>query len=175
MGGDANAAVEFALGAPFLLGIVVILLELSMMLTTRLTLEGALRRAVTVGTVSGLEDAERSTRVRAAFDAELGALVAAEDVVFEQMIYDDLGSVGMAEPFVDSNGSGERDPGEAFTDLNGNDRWDDDRGRPGAGGAEDIVRYRVRYPWRPMVSLVEALLPNGYLQIDLSQTVRNEP
>lgn len=168
-------AIEFAFAAPVIIAFVLAILELSLHFTARTVLNGALGRAVEAGTVSGLTDAQRQSQVSAAFLEHLPSFLPADAIVFEQHVYDSLASVGQPEPFDDADGSGTHEPGESFTDINGNGRWDQDRGVPGAGGPQEVVRYRVRHAWQPLVSLTRSLLPEGGIVIELSQLVRNEP
>lgn len=61
--------------------------------------------------------------------------------------YDTFSEVA-PEPFVDTNNNGIRDPGECFTDINGNKTWDADPGIVGQGGASAVTLYSfsITYP-----------------------------
>ena len=60
--------------------------------------------------------------------ATLG-LIAINQNTLTTLVYDDFASISQAEPFTDNKPeNGEYDAGEAFTDINGNGRWDEDMG-----------------------------------------------
>ena len=63
------------------------------------------------------------------------------------LVYEDFGSIGDGEPYIDGDGDGKYDVGETFTDENGNGSWDSDVGQAGAGKADDVVMYRITYDW----------------------------
>ena len=53
-------------------------------------------------------------------------------------------SIIRPEPFVDSNRNGVRDAKECYTDINDNGRWDQDAGKAGQGGSDDVTMYTFR-------------------------------
>lgn len=74
---------------------------------------------------------------------------------FDQTYYQNYNDIELPEDFSDSNNNGQYDPNECFVDRNANNRWDEDVGIEGRGGAQDVVSistsltYRRVFPfWR---------------------------
>jgi len=171
------SALEFALLAPVLLLLLVGIVEYALVLFVQFSLDHAVGEAARFGiTGRTLPGQDRMEAVRAVLRARLPALLEAEAVTIDTLVYPDFDSIGRPEPFVDRNGNGTHDAGEPFTDLNGNGRWDEDMGVPGAGGPDDVVLYRARTRWR-LISPLGPLLapPDGVLELESSVAVRNEP
>jgi len=97
------------------------------------------------------------------------------------MKYASFQDVGQPEPFTDNPApsplhNGKYDLGENFTDLNGNSKWDADRGIAGVGASGEVVRYKVDYEWQLMTPLLSSMLgDNGIFHMSASVVVRNEP
>ena len=89
--------------------------------------------------------------------------------------------MGQPEPFVDTAApsplhNGKYDLGENYTDVNGNGKWDADRGIAGVGNSGEVVRYKVDYEWHLMTPLLSDMLgDNGVFHMSASVVVRNEP
>ncbi|MCS7267356.1 MAG: pilus assembly protein [Geminicoccaceae bacterium] len=172
-----SAAVEFALVLPALLLLLLGIFEVSVLLLSQSLLQAAAseaaRSGITGGTQAGLSREQSIRRVVAQI---AGRLVPPERVVLETLVYPSFESIGRPEPFTDANRNGRRDAGEPFTDVNGNGVWDADMGRPGLGGPNDVVLYRLTYEWRPMTGLFRAVLPGqGRVVLRAAFPVRNEP
>jgi len=171
------SALEFALVLPALVLLVLGVLEYGLVLFLRVSLDHALGEAARFGiTGRTLPGRSREEAVRAVLEERLPALVDADSLRIDTLVYPDFDSIGRPEPFVDRNGNGTRDPGEPYTDVNGNGRWDDDMGAPGAGGPDAVVLYRVRTVWRLVTPLAPVLAPpDGRLVLESAVAVRNEP
>lgn len=88
--------------------------------------------------------------------------------------YATFGAVG-PEPFDDDNGNKQRDPGECFTDVNGNGVWDAEPGTTGQGGANDVTLYRISITY-PRIFPVARLLGVPQYQTTSAQTLlKNQP
>lgn len=172
-----SAIVDFALLAPALVLLLVGIFEAALLLLTQSLLQTAVGDAARSGIVgSELGASSREAAVRAAAERVGGALLQPERLELETLVYPSFDDIGRPEPFVDVNGNGAHDPGEPFNDVNRNGRWDADMGRPGLGGPNDVVLYRVRYDWQPMTPLLRGILPDGgRLELRAAYAVRNEP
>jgi hypothetical protein len=169
-----NAAVEFALVAPLLMLLLVGCFELAIMLFVGGSLEAAVLAASRYG-ITGFEDggAGRDDRIRQIIAERTFGLVDLDRAAIETLVYPSFGDIGRPERFTDGNGNGRRDAGEAFTDTNGNGQWDQDMGRPGSGGACDVVLYVVTYEAGALTSLLRSAM--GRITHRATATVRNEP
>ncbi len=171
------SAVEFALVAPTLVLLLLGILEFSLLMAAEVTLSNAVAEVARFG-ITGQTgtDKTREELIREQVEQAAEGLFDSSLLEFETLVYPDFSSVGRPEPFNDENGNGMRDPGESYEDLNGNGQWDADMGVPGAGGPDDIVLYRVRYPWRLMIPVFRPFFPpDGEVEIEASLAVRNEP
>lgn len=172
--------VEFALVAPVMFVLLGALLELGYVAFARSTLESAIL------------DASRSARV-AECPGEAAALI--EEEVVDRMAVvishdgsppeltvrsygNEFGNVGNPEPFNDLNASGGFDPGEPYTDINGNARWDDDMGRQGNYGSYgEVVQFTATFEVASLLPFVAARINGnaGFYPIAAETVVRNEP
>ncbi len=171
------SAVEFALVAPTLVLLLLGILEFSLLMAAEVTLSNAVAEVARFG-ITGREDADRSREemIRDQVEESAAGLFDASLLEFETLVYPDFSSVGRPEPFQDDNGNGIRDEGETYQDVNGNGQWDEDMGAPGAGGPDEVVLYRVRYPWRLMIPVFRPFFPpQGRIELEASMAVRNEP
>jgi Flp pilus assembly protein TadG len=138
------AAIEFAILAIPLFVLIMGGIEFGFMMFSKARLGGALQQAARMATTGNTEtngpDGEKiDAMVRAKLKVTGGAIV---DV--EKNYYDSFDQVRKPEE-KDSAGT---IPPYCWTDINGNQRWDQDPSRVGLGGANDIVNYKVtlKYP-----------------------------
>ncbi len=135
------AAVEFALAAPLLFLMIFGTLEMAHAFYVRGVLTGAVNAAARN---SALQSGPNS---QADIDAAVTKIVKAgvpnSTVTFTRKNYAEFSKIGKPEDYTDTNNNGKRDPGECFTDMNGNTLWDSDMGKSGLGGADDVVVYTV--------------------------------
>jgi Flp pilus assembly protein TadG len=174
---DGAAALEFALMLPPLCLILVGMFEVSMLMFTQATVEGALREAARFGMTGSVSDpARRQTQILAIIDKDTRNLLDMKDATISFQIYDSFNSVDDPEPYIDSNGNGKRDPGESYTDVNGNAKWDADQGKAGLGATAQIVQYTVEYDWHVITPFMAPIFGNdGKVHLKASIVLRNEP
>lgn len=80
-----------------------------------------------------------------------------------------------AEPFTDGDGDGIREPGECYTDQNGNGAWDADPGNTGQGGASATAYYTMQISY-PRIFPVAGLLGWPSKQtISATTLLKNQP
>jgi Flp pilus assembly pilin Flp len=176
------AVIEFAFALPPLVLLIVGMFEVAVAMFVSTSVENALREASRYGITGDVPAG--STRqdqiLQIIQDNTLGMLdPATTNITF--MKYASFQDVGQPEPFVDTPApsplhNGKYDPGEDYTDLNGNGQWDDDRGVAGVGASGEVVRYKVDYQWHVMTPLLSSMIgDNGVLHMSASVVVRNEP
>jgi len=172
---DGAAALEFALVLPPLCLIIVGMFEMSMLMFTQASMEGALREAARFGMTGSVSDpAQRQTQILAIIKKDTYNMLKDPTISFE--IYNSFNNVGDPEPFVDSNGNGKWDSGESYTDVNGNAKWDADQGKAGVGASAQIVEYTVQYDWHVMTPFMAPIFGNnGKVHLKASVVLRNEP
>lgn len=88
----------------------------------------------------------------------------------------DFSGIGRSEKLVtDYNSNGRHDAGDCFVDLNENGQFDQNAGRLGVGGADDVVFYEVAVSMPRMFPMHKFLsVPENY-DIRAQAAVRNQP
>jgi Flp pilus assembly protein TadG len=171
-------AMEFAFAAPVMFVAVAGALELSMLMFVTTLMEGGLREASRFGITGNIPPGTtREQTILDTIQSNTIGLIDMSTAVIDYKIYPSFGQVGQPEPFDDTNpANGSYDPGEAFTDINGNGQWDADMGVAGLGGPGDVVLYSVSVDWKMLTPLIAPLMTeNGYFKLGASVVVRNEP
>jgi Flp pilus assembly protein TadG len=173
---DAGSpTVEFAFAAMPLVLMVVGTMEFGMIMFTSTLMESGLRDAARFGITGQVPEAqtrlERIIEIIADRTLDLVDMNAAEVKI---LVYPGFGDIGRGEAFVDGNGT--YDPGETFTDENGNGQSDPDGGQAGAGGSGEIVVYRMRYDWPLLTPLLGHVIgADGHFTLNSAIAVRDEP
>jgi Flp pilus assembly protein TadG len=169
------AAVEFGIIAPVLAMFMMGMGDLLYGSYANAILTGAVQKA---GRDATLQQNTTSTATTA-IDNQVMTLVrqVAPNATFvsTRENYTTFSSVDRPEPFTDSDADGLRDPGECFTDVNGNGIWNSDGGRTGVGGASDVAQYTITITY-PRVFPVARLLGWGTTGSLTAQTIlKNQP
>jgi Flp pilus assembly protein TadG len=172
------AAIEFAFAAPAFVFVSIGLIEISMILFVNTLMEGGLRDAARFGVTGGVPAGHtRAERILDIIDARTIGLIPRDEAQITTLVYPSFDAVGKPEPFVDKpTFNGTYDAGEAWTDINGNGRWDADMGAVGLGGPGDIVLYTIDYDW-PLITghLFDIVGIDGKVPLRASLIARNEP
>lgn len=170
---SGSALIEFALAGPMMLTAIIGTMEIGMVLTVRALMEGAVRDAARFG-VTGQSDAERLTIIGDIIESRTIGLVKMDEATVDILTYGDFEDIGAPEPFVDGPPyNGVYDAGESYTDINSNGQWDPDQGKKTAGGASQVVLYRIFYKPPTLTGLFDDLF--GKVSLTASIAVRNEP
>jgi Flp pilus assembly protein TadG len=175
---DGAAALEFALVLPPLCLILLGMFEVSMVMFTQASMEGAMREAARYGITgtNASDPAAREGQILSLVDQYTLNLVDMSQATISYQVYGSFNSIDKPEPFGDTNGNGKYDVGEPYTDVNGNGQWDADQGKNGAGDYSQVVQYTVDYDWKLMTPFVAAVMgQNGKVHLRASMVVRNEP
>lgn len=166
-------AIEFAFVAPVMFLLIMGLSDLAYQSYVQAILTGSLQKAGRDSTIQGaggrtdqidamVKNMVRSVAKTATFTPVRKSYAAFDDV--------------RPEPFDDNNHDGVYDAAkDCFTDINGNNRWDADRGVAGQGGANDVVVYTMTVSF-PRLFPMYALF--GWPQtatIGASTVLKNQP
>jgi Flp pilus assembly protein TadG len=137
---------EFALVAPVALLMAMALCDIAYQLYMQSVLAGLVQKVGRDATIQGANPTTLDTTMLTTIQKiNNNVRWAAGSPTRES--YASFGNIA-PEPFTDTNRNGQRDPGECFTDVNGNGVWDADAGVAGNGGAGDMVVYTasMTYP-----------------------------
>lgn len=170
-------AIEFAVVAPVLLLLLMGIIEFSLIMLASNVLESATNLSSRLSK-TGYQDAgvTREQTIINEVNSQAGSLLDTTKLTISSKFYQQFDQINDPEPWTDSNANGTRDPGEPYTDINGNSQWDADLGVAGYGGPGDIVVFTVSYPWAIATPIISNLVgSNGIFTITSHAVVRNEP
>lgn len=173
-------SVEFALGFPILAMLLLGGFDLGYQTLKQASLTGAVRDAARDAiTKSAGCSQNRSDLIEAEIRKAMSAFNAEPDsLTIEARSYaGGFGSVGKPEPLThDVNGNGRYDPGDSFTDINGDGEWSEDQGKVGdLGGPGDVVIYRAEFKAKTLFLNLPLLGSKEWMTLSASTVVRNEP
>ncbi|MBB4612403.1 TadE/TadG family type IV pilus assembly protein [Novosphingobium taihuense] len=163
--------IEFAMVMPVFLLALVGCLDLGQMVYAIGVLDGAVEKAARDSTLETGNTANADAAVTSAVEKILpGARISST-----RKSYFDFAHVSRGEPLNDTNGDGLCSTGEGYTDENGNGSWDDDLGRTGNGGANDVIVYTVNVRYDPVFAI--PFVPIDWREREISSTAvkRNQP
>lgn len=172
------AAMEFALVAPtmalFMMGIG----DLLYGTYAQSILIGAVQKAGRDATLQQNTSSTATGNIDTAVMTMVKKVAPAATYVSTRENYTTFSIVDKPEPFTDSPTTGTvgvRDPGECYSDVNGNGQWDADGARTGVGGASDIAQYSINVTY-PRIFPVAKLLGWGANATITAQTLlKNQP
>jgi Flp pilus assembly pilin Flp len=172
---DGANALEFALVSVPLMLLLVGFFEFAIMAATASAMESAALEGARFGATGAAmpDEALRESKVREIIADRTFGLVDLSKLTIETVVYRGFELIGQPEGYDDTNGNGVFDGGETFQDVNGDGTWNEDQGTAGLGAADDVVVYRLTYPWQPMTGLF-APITSGIV-LSSSFPVRNEP
>lgn len=172
------AAMEFALVAPtmalFMMGIG----DLLYGMYAQSILIGAVQKAGRDATLQQNTSSTATGNIDTAVMTMVKNVAPAATYVSTRENYTTFSIVDKPEPFTDHPTTGTvgvRDPGECYSDVNGNGQWDADGSRTGVGGASDIAQYTINVTY-PRIFPVAKLLGWGASATITAQTLlKNQP
>lgn len=138
---DGATIIEFAFIAPVLLLMILGLFDMGFNYYVQSQLQGAVQKAGRDSTIEGASSTDKEIDAKVSEAVRL--IAPSAELTFARRSYAKYTDVAQPEDFTDINDDGQCNDGEPFEDANGNDRWDDDRGTEGLGGARDAVLYVV--------------------------------
>ncbi|RUN75273.1 pilus assembly protein [Sphingomonas sp. TF3] len=165
-------AIEFTILAPVMLLLMTGLGDLTYQVYVQSVLNGAVQKAARDSGIEG--GAANGATIDAAVQSIVQQVAPRATFVSTRKSYDSFSEVA-PEPFTDSNHNGVRDPGECFTDENGNGSWDADPGVSGQGSASAVTLYTMTASY-PRVFPVAGLLGwSSSTTISASTLLKNQP
>ncbi|MDO7843014.1 TadE family protein [Sphingomonas immobilis] len=167
-----STIVEFAFVAPVMCLLLMGLCDLAYQVYAQAILNGAVQKA---GRDSAIQGGNNNTT---AIDAKVSAVVKqiakTATFTFTRTNYDTF-SLAKPETFTDTNNNGIRDPGECFTDVNGNNQWDAAPGDDGQGGANDVSSYTVTVTYPRLFAVAGLFGWSSTNTISASTLLKNQP
>jgi Flp pilus assembly pilin Flp len=172
-------AAEFAVLAPILFLAVIGIIELAVLLTVQVLLEGSVREASRFG-ITGYTPpgTTRDQQIRTVIQNYTVGLVDMSQVVIDTRVFQSFSQIVRPEPCFKYISQGVCDTSDPhnWIDTNGNGVWDDGNGTPGSGNSGDIVLYTIYYRHHLMTGIMRGIMGyNGYVALQASVVVRNEP
>ncbi len=137
---------EFAAAGPFLLILILGILNLGQALYVSALLRGAAQQVARDATLETADTDDLDAYV----DELLSGIAPGSDIEVSRKSYYDFADVGRPESWNDENDDGTCDDGETYVDENGNGQWDEDVGESGNGNASDSVLYTVTLTYTPI-------------------------
>ncbi|MDQ2879327.1 MAG: pilus assembly protein [Pseudomonadota bacterium] len=179
-----TAVIEFAIIAPVMMIIIMGLSDLMYQIYAQSILNGAVQKA---GRDSGIQGGDQqATTIDARVISQVANIMSNPTQACPttstggatwcstRKNYDTFKAIA-PEPFTDLNGDGIRQPGECYSDINGNHQWDADPGTTGQGGADDVTVYTMTITY-PRIFPVAGLLGWPSTQtISATTTLKNQP
>lgn len=165
------AAVEFAMIAPVLLLLLFGVYDLGFTLYVNSMLQGSIQQAGRNSTIEGATTASMDQIVTNA----VRSVMPAATLSFTRKSYVSFSNVSTPEDYIDVNNNHACDNGEAYTDSNGNNTWDADRGKSGNGGARDAVLYTVTVTYPRPFAMAGIMGFSNTVTLTTQTVLRNQP
>lgn len=172
------AAMEFGLVAPVMAMFMMGIGDLLYGTYAQSILIGAVQKAGRDATLQQNTSSTATTNIDSAVMTMVQSVAPAATYVSTRENYTTFSLVDKPEPFVDSTTTGTvgvRDPGECFTDMNGNGTWDADGGRIGVGGASDVAQYSISVTYPRVFPVAKLLGWGGSATITAQTLLKNQP
>lgn len=166
-----SAAVEFAMIAPVVLLLLFGVYDLGFTLYVNSMLQGSIQQAGRNSTIEGATTASMDQIVTNA----VKSVMPAATLSFTRKSYVSFSAVATPEDFIDVNSNTVCDSGEAYTDSNGNNTWDADRGKTGNGGARDAVLYTVNVTYPRPFAMAGLMGFSNTVTLTTQTVLRNQP
>ncbi|MEZ5756688.1 MAG: TadE/TadG family type IV pilus assembly protein [Emcibacteraceae bacterium] len=170
--------VEYALILPVFLVLTLGSMEIGRILMVYSALEGAVTESTRISITGNIPDGYATTEdyIKDYVKDSLENFGIDAGVNISMKVYDSFSDIGSAEPFTDENADLICNNGEFYTDVNGNNTWDEDMGANGAGGEENIMvmEIDVALPYM-MHGIIDAFSHEENINLSTSTAVRNEP
>jgi len=166
--------VEFALIAPVMLLLLMGLFDLCYRSYAQAVLTGAVQQAARRGTLEGNSGTDTLAKMDAAVISQMRPVANNLTWQSSRKFYRGFASIA-PESFDDANHNNRYDPGECFSDINGNKRWDTDPGNEGQGGANDVTVYTMRVTYPRLFPLSGLMGLSSTQEISSSTALKNQP
>ena len=175
LAGDESGAtlVEFALILPVLCVLLLGIFDLGYRSYASSVIQGSLHEAARMATVGNVNMTQIDARVRqrlSNFAGSRATITTATESTY------DFQSVRRAEKLlIDTAPVGTYNQGDCWEEVTGNTTRDNNRGRNGQGGADDIVRYEVTMTYPRIVPIGRFIGWSDTETITANTVLRNQP
>jgi len=169
--------VEFGLISTVLFSTLLGFMDLGHSLYMQSVLQGAVQKSARDSTLeSGKAEAQRQLLDEAVRE-QVQHLVANSTVSFSRRYFRDFTKAAQAtaEAFQDINGNGRCDNDEPFQDNNHNTVWDRDGGDNGQGGAKDDVVYTVTITYPRLFPMAKLIGLSEHVTVEARTVLENQP
>ena len=169
--------VEFGLISTVLFSTLLGFMDLGHSLYMQSVLQGAVQKSARDSTLeSGKAEAQRQL-LDGAVREQVQHLVANSTVSFSRRYFRDFTKAAQAtaEAFQDINGNGRCDNDEPFQDNNHNTVWDRDGGDNGQGGAKDDVVYTVTITYPRLFPMAKLIGLSEHVTVEARTVLENQP
>lgn len=178
-------AVEFGLITPLMCLIMMGILDIGHTAYVASQAQGVLQSAARQATIGNKTGAEIDTFVLNKIRPLVtrGTCPGANcPIKIEKKSYSDYTGVKKAEKIVTDtvplgtyNAKTATQAGDCHEDVNGNGRWDQDRGRDGLGGADDVVRYEVTIRYNRLLPVAGLFGWSQQQEVKVNTLLKNQP
>lgn len=167
-----SPAVEFALIFPVAITLMLGLGDLAFQGYLQSVLTGAVQKAGRDSTIQG--NATQTDAIDQKVINAVKSISPAATFVASRQNYDNYGAIG-PEPYTDTNHNGVRDPGECYSDVNGNGSWDADPGSSGEGGASDVTLYKMTVVYPRLFPFAWLIGWSNSVTVSATTILKNQP
>ena len=169
---SGNTIIEFAIIAPTMMIVIMGLGDVLYQSYVQSILTGAVQKAGRDSAIQG--GAQQTSTIDSKVSATVGTIAKNATFSSTRLSYASYANTA-PEPFTDTNNNGIRDPGECYTDVNGNGQWDSNPGMSGQGGASDTTIYTMTIVY-PRLFPVAGLIGMSPTQTLTAKTLlKNQP
>lgn len=176
-------AIEFALLAPIMFALMLVIIEVGLLAYTSVALESVVTQAGREASIGTPETAgtTRSEFVTNLIKKNASSLIGNEALRIDShvIVVTDNAQEPTDEVFdicLDPYGVGIPDCAGAFEDVNGNGQYDGREFLDDFGGSTEVVQINVALPWRANFGIVRSIVgENGFTVLRASTIVKNEP
>ena len=118
-----------------------------------------------------------SSQLKASIEPRIKVVSPGATVTVKPTSYDKFQNVAKAEPITtDTAPLGVYNPGDCFTDINGNGNWDSDAGTvDSTGGSDDVVLYTATVQYREVVPVSGLLGWSSTRELTATTMLKNQP
>ena len=169
--------VEFGLISTVLFSTLLGFMDLGHSLYMQSVLQGAVQKSARDSTLESAKAEAQRQLLDEAVREQVQHLVANSTVSFSRRYFRDFTKAAQAtaEAFQDINGNGRCDNDEPFQDNNHNTVWDRDGGDNGQGGAKDDVVYTVTITYPRLFPMAKLIGLSEHVTVEARTVLENQP
>ncbi len=171
------AAIEFALLAPVMMTVLLGALDFGHTLYVDSILSGEIERAGRDSSLEGAGLIDQQNAIDLRIEDAVHLIAPAATVDTDHRFYKTFSEAAsaLAEQWTDTDLDGVCNNGEPYVDTNLNDRWDDDGGNEGQGGAKDVVIITSIVTYNRITPLSNLIGIPDVVELRASTVLPNQP